>query len=375
MAATQTPNQRGFAEVNRNVLSRRVLAGAAGFALAALALTACSGNNNTPSGSSSSGGGSEFANLSGQLKASGASFPNAYYQKALDEFSKVAPNLDITYNSVGSGTGKKEFGAGLTDFAGSDSLVKAGDGPAEGSFYYVPTVSAPITVSYNLSGVSDLKLSGETLVKIFQRDIKKWNDPAIKADNPSATLPDKAIVVAHRSDGSGTTNNFTKYMAKASPAWKLGSGDTVAWPADTQGGDKNTGVAQIIKQSDGAIGYVDLSDAKAAGLVFVSIKNKDGQFVAPTLAGATAAVAGATVKDDGTYDPINSAGAESYPITAPTYLLVKTKYDDATKGKNVKGFVKWLLTDGQQFAESVNFAKLPDSLKQKALAQLDKVQA
>jgi phosphate transport system substrate-binding protein len=363
--------------VNRNVLSRRVLAGVAGFALAALALTACGGNSNdnTPSGSSSSGGGSEFANLSGTLKASGASFPNAYYQKALDEFANVAPNLDITYNSVGSGTGKKEFGSGLTDFGGTDSLVKAGDGPADGTFLYVPTVAAPITVSYNLSGVSDLKLSGETLAKIFQRDIKKWSDPAIKQDNPSATLPDKNIVVAHRSDGSGTTNNFTKYLAKASPAWKLGSGDTVAWPADTQGGDKNTGVAQIVKQSDGAIGYVDLADAKAAGLVFVAIKNKSGQFVQPTLAGATSALGGATVKDDLSYDPLDAAGADAYPITAPTYLLLKKKYDDATKGKNVKGFVKWLLTDGQKFAESVNFAKLPDSLQQKALSQLDKVQA
>lgn len=354
------------------MLSRRVLASVAGVAIAALALAGCGGDDGA--GNTSASAGSDLSKLSGELKASGASFPNAYYQKALDEFAKVAPNLNIVYNSTGTGTGKKEFGSGLTDFAGSDSLVKAGDGPADGSFLYVPTVAAPITVSYNLSGVSDLQLSADTVAKIFQRDIKKWNDPAIKTDNPNANLPDKNIVVAHRSDGSGTTNNFTKYLTKAAPAWKLSTGDTVAWPADTQGGDKNTGVAQIIKQSDGAVGYVDLSDATASGLVFAAIKNKDGKYVKPTLAGTTAALAGATVKDDLSYDPLDAAGAETYPITAPTYILVKPSYADATKGKNVKAFLKWLLTDGQQHAESVNFARLPAALQTKALAQIDKVQ-
>jgi phosphate transport system substrate-binding protein len=359
--------------VNRNALSRRVLVGVA---VAALALAGCGSNGNDASTpSSNSSGGTDLSKLSGELKASGASFPNAYYQKALDEFANVAPDLNITYNSTGSGTGKKEFGSGLTDFAGSDSLVKEGDGPAAGTFLYVPTVAAPITVSYNLQGVDSLKLSPDTVAKIFQRDIKAWNDPAIAADNSGVTLPNKPIVVAHRSDGSGTTNNFTKYLKKAATSWKLGSGDTVAWPADTQGGDKNTGVAQIIKQSDGAIGYVDLSDATASKLVFASIKNKDGQFVEPTLDGATAALSGATIKDDLSYDPLDAAGAQSYPITAPTYVLVKTSYTDQTKGNNVKAFLKWLLTDGQQFAAGVNFAKLPTELQQKALAQIDKVQA
>ncbi len=361
--------------MNRNVLSRRVLASIAGVTIAALALAGCGGNGDeTGAGNTPASAGSDLSKLSGELKASGASFPNAYYQKALDEFAKVAPNLNITYNSTGSGTGKKEFGSGLTDFAGSDSLVKAGDGPADGSFLYVPTVAAPITVAYHLSGVADLQLSADTVAKIFQRDIKKWNDQAIKTDNPNANLPDKNIVVAHRSDGSGTTNNFTKYLTKAAPAWKLSTGDTVAWPADTQGGDKNTGVAQIIKQSDGAIGYVDLADATASGLVFAAIKNKDGKYVKPSLAGTTAALAGATVKDDLSYDPLDATGAASYPITAPTYILVKPTYTDATKGKNVKAFLKWLLTDGQQFAESVSFAKLPAALQTKALAQIDKVQ-
>jgi phosphate transport system substrate-binding protein len=177
----------------------------------------------------------------------------------------------------------------------------------------------------------------------------------------------------HRSDGSGTTNNFTKYLTAASPNWKLGSGDTVAWAKDTQGGEKNSGVSQLVKQSDGAIGYVDLSDAKASQLVFASIKNKDGQFVAPTLAGAQAALEGAKVNDDLSYDPLNAAGATAYPITSPTYILVKTTYADQAKAALVKGFLKFLFSkEGQDLAKEVDFAALPQSLHDKALAQLDK---
>ena len=360
--------------MSRNVLSRRILVGVAGVALAALTVAGCSSKTPSPTPSGSSGATSEYASLSGSLKASGATFPQAFYTAALDEFAKVAPDLTITYNAIGSGAGKKEFGSGLTDFAGTDSTVKDTDGPQKGTYLYVPTVAAPITVSYKLSGVSKLQLSSDTLVKIFSRAIKKWNDPAVAADNPGVTLPDKAITVVHRSDGSGTTNNFTKYLvAVGGTNWTLGAGDTVAWPADTQGGEKNAGVAQLIKQSDGAIGYVDFADAKTSGLDFAALKNKDGQYVAASLEGATAALAGATIADDLTYNPLNAAGATSYPITAPTYLLVKLKYTDAAKGKAVKGFVKWLLTDGQASAEAKGFSKLPAALQTKALAQLDKV--
>jgi phosphate transport system substrate-binding protein len=352
--------------VNRNFFSRLLLVGAA-----LVVLASCGGDDNggTSSGTTASG-------LSGTLKASGASFPDAYYQEVVSAFKEKAPNATVNYNAVGSGTGKKEFGQGLTDFAGTDSTVKDSDGVPAGSFLYVPTVAAPITVSYNLSGVDKLQLSPDTLAKIFQTDIKKWNDQAIAADNPGVTLPDKNITIAHRSDGSGTTNNFTKYLKAAAPStWKLGSGDTVAWPAGTQGGEKNTGVAQIIQQSDGGIGYVDFSDALETKLAMASIKNKDGQFVAPSLEGASAAVDGAEVADDLTYNPLNAAGATTYPITAPTYLLVKTKYDDADKANLVKAFVNYVLTDGQAIAKDVNFASLPSSLQQKALAQLDKVQS
>jgi phosphate transport system substrate-binding protein len=358
--------------VKLSALNRGIIAGVA---LAALALAGCGGNAE-PSPTASTGAGNEFAALSGAIKGSGASFPNNYYQAAIEKFLEVAQDADITYNSVGSGTGKKEFGSGLTDFGGTDSTVKDTDGPAPGSYFYIPTVAAPITVSYNLSRVDNLKLSAETLGKIFGRTIKKWNDAAIAADNQGVTMPDKAITVVHRSDGSGTTNNFTKYLvAAAGPSWTLGNGDTVAWPADTQAGEKNTGVAQLIKQSDGAIGYVDFADAQASGLKFAALKNKDSQFVAASLDGATAALDGAEIADDLTYNPLNAAGAATYPITAPTYLLVKPRYDDAEKGQLVKGFVKWLLTEGQSVAAGEGYAKLPAELQQKALAKLDTVQA
>jgi len=342
-------------------------------ALAAIALTGCNKSPNEP-GDTTPSATNEFASLSGELKAGGASFPDAYYQEAIGELKSVAPNLKVTYNPTGSSAGKKDFSTNLVDFAGTDSTVKDADGIAPGSFYYVPTVAAPITVSYNLKGVDKLQLSAATIAKIFQREIKTWNAAEITADNPGVTLPATAITVAHRSDGSGTTNNFTKFLAAAaSGTWKLGSGDTVAWPADTVGGAKNTGVAQAIKQADGGIGYVDLSDAKASQLSFAAIKNKDGKFVVPSLEGATAALGGATLKDDLTYDPLNAAGADSYPITAPTFILVKQKYDNPAKAKLVKAFVKYLLTDGAVLAKEVNFAVLPDSIKSKALAQLDKV--
>jgi phosphate transport system substrate-binding protein len=334
-------------------------------------LAGCGGGNGGNGGTSGGGG---TTGGSGQLKASGASFPDAFYQEVISGYKEKAPDVTVTYNAVGSGTGKKEFGQGLTDFAGSDSLVKDSDGVAAGSFLYVPTVAAPITISYNLSGVDKLQLSADTLANIFQAKITKWNDPAIAKDNQGVNLPGTSITVAHRSDGSGTTNNFTKYLTAAAPSsWKLGSGDTVAWPSGTQGAEKNTGVAQIIKQTDGGIGYVDFSDAVETKLNLATIKNKDGKFVAPSLEGATAAVAGATVKDDLTYDPLNAAGADAYPITAPTYLLLKPRYD-ANKANLVKDYVRYVLTDGQAIAKDVNFAALPSSLQQKALAQLDKVQ-
>jgi phosphate transport system substrate-binding protein len=241
-------------------------------------------------------------------------------------------------------------------------------------FLYFPTVAAPITVSYNLSGVKDLKLDADTLAKIFQRQITTWNDPAIAALNSGVTLPSTAITVAHRSDGSGTTQNFTGYLVAAAPnTWTLKTGATVEWPADTQAGNGNAGVAQIVKSTAGAIGYVDLSDAKASGLQFAQIKNKAGKFVGPTIPGAEAALATAQVNADLTYNPLNADGDAAYPITAPTWLLAYTNQTDKAKGNALKSFLRYTVGPAQDLAKDVDFAKLPPELQKKAQAQIDNI--
>jgi len=315
----------------------------------------------------------DYKSITGTLNGSGATFPKAFYEETIAGFKKVASGATVNYNAVGSGQGKKDLAAGTSDWAGSDSLVSDADKATfKGPFLYFPTVAAPITVSYNLSGVKSINLSATTLAQIFMGKITTWNDPAIAADNSGVTFPSTKITVAVRSDGSGTTSNFSKFLAAADPTdFTIAAGDTVAWPA-AQAGKGNAGVAQIIKDTPGAIGYVDLSDAKATGLSFASIKNKDGKFVAPTLEGATAALANATMKDDLTYSALNTAGAEAYPITAGTYVLVYVT--PASNASAIKGWLTYLLTEGQNLAKDVDFAPLPTALRDKALAQITQIQ-
>jgi phosphate transport system substrate-binding protein len=217
-------------------------------------------------------------------------------------------------------------------------------------------------------------LSADTIAKIFQRDIKTWNDPAIAADNPGVTLPSTAITVAHRSDGSGTTQNFTAYLVAASPSvWKLKTGSTVEWPADTQAGNGNPGVAQIISSVDGAIGYVDLSDATAADLAWASIKNAGGKFIEPSAESATKAGEGITVKPDLTFSAVNTTAPDGYPITAPSWVIVYANQTDAGKGALVKAYINYLVGDGQKSLSDLDYAALPDSLQKQAVAQLDQI--
>ncbi len=344
-----------------------------GVILACGVVVAACGSDNKDNASSSSGS-SSSKNCSGAITGSGATFPDAYYQASIDAFGDKH-DLKVTYNAVGSGTGKQDFGKGLNDFAGSDSLVKDGDGPKAGAFLYVPTTASAITVSYNLDGVDNLQLSPDTVAGIFQGTIKTWDDPAIKADNPGTDLPSTNVIIAHRSDGSGTTSNFTKYLDAASDRWTLGSGDTVKWPADSQAGQGNPGVAQIVSGNKGAVGYVDLADATEAQLSMAAVKNADGKYVKPTTDGVQAALAGVKQAADLSYNPLNASGADAYPITAPTYILVRTTYSDTAKADGVKCFVTYLLEDTANIAKENSFASLPDAMRQQSVAQLDKIQS
>ena len=308
------------------------------------------------------------------LNGSGSTFQLAFDEAVIQEFQAAQPAVKVVYGGGGSGKGQTDLQGGLVQWAGSDSTVKPEDvAKYKGPFLYFPTVAAPITVSYNLSGVK-LKLSPETLAKIFEGQITKWDDAAIKAENSGATLPSTSITVAHRSDGSGTTANFTKYLvAAAGPAWTLGTDKVVAWPRGQQAGEGNGGVAQIVKSTTGSIGYVDYSDAKAAGLVFASLKNASGSFVEPSLESATAALEAATLAADLTYNPLNATGAKAYPITSPTYILVySTQADPAVKAA-LKGFLEFIYTDGQKTASTVDFAPLPKAILTAAKAQITKI--
>lgn len=345
----------------------------------ALVAGACGSGDKTDTGTGTTGAStsdSTQAKLSATLNASGATFPQAFYEEVIASYKEVQPGVTINYGGGGSGKGRQELQDQVVDFAGSDGLVKAEDVAKfkGGEFLYVPTVAAPITVSYNLADVSDLKLDAPTLAKIFQREIKTWDDAAIEALNSGAKLPPTAITVVHRSDSSGTTENFTKYLTAAAPAaWKLNSGSTVEWPADTQAGNGNSGVAQTVKSTAGAIGYVDLSDAKAGQLQTATLKNKAGKFVKADVDGATAALKGATPNADLSYNPLNADGDAAYPITAPTWILVYKTQTDKAKAEALVSFLTFLLNDGQDLAPDIDYAPLPKAFQDKAMAQLDNI--
>ena len=342
------------------------MAGAA-LAAMALAITACSSSSGTSGGSSSS--------LSGTLNGSGSTFQLTFQQTAIQNFRSIEPGMTVNYGGGGSGKGRTDLAGNVVQFAGSDSPIPAAEtANFKGkTVLYFPVIIGPITISYNLSGVSGLKLDGPVIADIFQAKITKWNDPAITALNPGVKLPSTPIVIARRSDSSGTTANFSQFLVDAAPNWKLGTSSTISWPANSQGGSGNGGVAQIVHSTPGAIGYVDYSDAKAAGLTFASVKNKDGNYIAPSIQSATTAADNATINPDLTFSAIWASGAQSYPITYQSWDLVYQKQSSTNTTKMLKKYIGYLLGDGQKLLPGLNYAPLPASLDQKATAQLDKI--
>jgi len=358
---------------------------AAGVSVAALALVlgACSSSSSSPpasggSGSAAGGGSSSSSssNLSGTLNASGSSFQLTFQQAAISAFKSVQPGMTVNYGGGGSGKGRTDLAGGTVNFAGSDSPIpaKEASGFQGKTVLYFPVIIGPITMSYNLPGVSGLKLDPTVIANIFQGKIKTWNDPAIKADNSGVSLPSTPITLAVRSDSSGTTQNFTLFIQDAAgSAWTLGSDSTIKWPSGARAGEGNGGVAQIVKSTPGAIGYVDYTDAKASGLSMASVKNKDGSFVAPSSDSASAAAAGVTIKPDLTFAAVWGTGANAYPITYQSWVLVYEKQPNANDAAMLKAYIGYLLGDGQKLIGQLGYAPLPSSLDQQAVAQLSKI--
>jgi phosphate transport system substrate-binding protein len=325
-------------------------------------------------------GGSGSSSGSVSLQGAGATFPNPLYQKWFSEYGKLHPNVRIDYQSIGSGGGIKQLKEQTVDFGASDAPMKDEDlKSAPGEILHIPTVLGAVVITYNLAGVTTaLSFSPEALADIFLGKIKKWNDPKIAADNPGITLPANDITVVHRSDGSGTSAVFTDYLSKVSAEWKekVGSGTSPSWPVGL-GGKGNEGVTGQVKQTPNTIGYVELAYAVTNNLPVARIKNASGNFIAPSIDAVTAAAsasAGST-PDDLRVSITNASGAQAYPISSYTYILVYKNQKDAGKGKALVDFLWWGIHDGEGFAKELQYAPLPDDIVKRAEAKISSVTA
>jgi len=309
------------------------------------------------------------------INGAGATFPYPIYSKWFDEYAKVDPSVRFNYQSIGSGGGQKQILAQTVDFGASDGPMSDDNlSKAPGKILHIPTVAGAVVLTYNLAGNPSLKLDGDSVAGIYLGQIKKWNDPKIAALNPGAKLPDQDIVVVHRSDGSGTTYIFTDYLSKVSGEWKqkAGTNTSVNWPAGI-GGKGNEGVSGQVKQTPGAIGYVELIYALQNKMSYADVKNAAGQFIKPTIESVTAALATASIPDDFRFSMTNAPGNDAYPIAGATWLLVYQQQKDPAKGKKLVEFLKWALTKGEGMAKDLNYAPLPDAVQQRVLKRIDEI--
>jgi phosphate transport system substrate-binding protein len=315
--------------------------------------------------------GAALADGSLLINGAGATFPFPLYSKWFSEYNKLFPNLKFNYQSIGSGGGIKQITEKTVDFGASDAPLSDEELAKAPGLLNLPTVLGAVVVAFNLPGVPALNLSGPTLAGIFLGTISKWSDPAIVKDNPGVKLPDTAIAVASRSDGSGTNYVFTDYLAKVSPAFKtkVGVGKSVKWPVGL-GGKGNEGVTGLVKASPGAIGYLELAYANQNQLTVAAIQNADGAFVKPTIEATSAAAVGVAVPDDFRVSITNAPGKTAYPISSFTYLLVYKDQPNKEKGPAVIDFLKWAVTDGEKFAAPLYYAPLPASVQTKVLAKI-----
>ena len=313
------------------------------------------------------------------VNGAGATFPYPIYSKWFSEYSQQHPNVKINYQSIGSGGGIRQVSEGTVDFGATDGpMSDAQISAAKVKTTHIPTVLGAVVPIYNLPGVNkELNFSGDVIADIYLGKITTWNDPRIAKDNPGVNLPSNAILPVYRSDGSGTTYILTDYLSKVSSDWnsKVGKNTSVNWPTGL-GGNKNEGVAGLVKQTPNAIGYVELIYAIQNKMAYGKVKNSSGQFVKADLASVTAAAAGASkdMPEDFRVSITNAPGKTAYPISSFTWLLIPSKFTDASKRDAIKGFVKWMLADGQNQTEALAYSKLPKEVVSMELKALDKVQ-
>jgi len=317
------------------------------------------------------------------LTGAGATFPYPIYSKWFDEFHKKNSNVEINYQSLGSGAGIRQVTEGTVDFGASDGpmnddQLKAYQVKHGFPILHFPTVLGADVPTYNIPGVSgELNFTPDALAGIFLGRISKWNDPAIAGANKGVNLPANDIVVIHRSDGSGTTYIWTDYLSKVSSDWKdkVGKGTSVSWPVGL-GGKGNENVAGLVKQTPNSIGYVELIYAIQTKMPYGKVKNSSGDFIKADLTSVSAAASGAikTMPDDFRVSITNAPGKTAYPISSFTWLLIPSKFSDAAKRDALKGFVEWMLADGQNYAESLAYAKLPPEVVAKEMKALNKIQ-
>lgn len=347
----------------RYVFRSLLVASAAGVLLAA-----CGSSGKSSSGSSSTAATQPTACASGSISGAGSTFVQNIAQEWIKDFGSKCAGANINYQGVGSGAGVQQLTAGTVDFGATDVPLTAAQSAAlqaKGAVVQIPWAAGAIAVEYNLSGVTNLQLSPTSVAGIFSGKIKSWNDPAIRADNPGVKLPSTAISTVHRSDSSGTTGAFTSYLAAAAPQeWTLGSGKTVAWPSGS-GAKGSDGVTATVKQTDGAVGYAEVSFAEGAQLPMAKIKNAGGQYVSPSsISAVSAAIAAAgTPSSAGVVAPAyTAADATIYPISTVTYVVVAQNQPSQAKAQLIKDFLLYAVGDGQSSASSLFYAPLPSGL-------------
>jgi phosphate transport system substrate-binding protein len=312
------------------------------------------------------------------VNGAGATFPNPMYQKWFSEYHKAHPDIQFNYQSIGSGGGIRQVLAQTVDFGASDGpMTDEQLSQAKTKILHIPTVMGAVVPAYNVPGVSgELKFTPEALAGIFLGKITTWNDPAIAKANPGVNLPNQSIIVVHRSDGSGTTYIFTDYLSKVSSEWSNGpgKGTSVKWPVGL-GGKGNEGVAGMIREMQGGIGYIELIYAVQNKIDYGSVKNSGGAFVKASLESVTAAAASVkSMPADFRVSITNAPGKDAYPISSFTWLLIPEKSKEAAKGKILADFLTWMVDDGQKMTAELTYAPLPSSVAEKVKGAIKLVQ-